>query len=442
MAHCRRAALSMWTRRGFLQWSGGAGAAAWAAHRATVESIAEATASIAQMPVGVAAADERYWKTIRRAFTLDRRLINLNNGNSSPSPAVVHDALTRRLAASNVLPVHYRERLKETLAPVRQRMADAFGCRADEIAFMRNATEALHTVQQGLTLEPGDEVLTTDQDYTLMLWAWDQRARRDRIVVNRIQFPVPTTAADLLARVERAITPRTRVLHVCHITSTTGQLFPVRELSRLARSRGIFTIVDGAHAAGHIPVALRDLECDAYGTSLHKWLMAPHGTGFLYVRRDSIERVWPLHAEIPGMAGDIRKFEEIGTHAVAAWAGIGDALAFQQAIGAERKAARLRYLTLRWAHALERLPRVRLLSSLEAGETWGIASFEVEGMRAQELARALRERFAILVATEENQGAPGPVFAHQAIRVTPQVYTSLEEIDRFVRAITQIVPRA
>ncbi|MGE0395038.1 MAG: aminotransferase class V-fold PLP-dependent enzyme, partial [Vicinamibacterales bacterium] len=362
----------MWTRRGFLQWSGSAGAAAWAAHGATAEALGQATASVAHLSPDDAAAGERYWRTIRRAFVLDRRLINLNNGNSSPSPAVVHDAFTRRLSTSNTLPVHYRERLRETLAPVRRRMADTFGCGADEIAFMRNATEALHTVQEGLTLEPGDEVLTTDQDYALMLWAWEQRVRRDRIAVRRIQFPVPATAEDLVSRIERAITPRTKVLHVCHITSTTGQLFPVRELCRMARARGIFTIVDGAHAAGHIPFALRELECDAYGTSLHKWLMAPHGTGFLYVRKDRIERLWPLHAEVPGMEADIRKFEEIGTHAVGAWAAIDDALAFHQTIGAERKAARLRYLTLRWARALERLPRVRLLSDLE--QAWGIAS--------------------------------------------------------------------
>lgn len=429
----------MWSRRGFLRWSGSAGAVAWAAQRATLDAVAEATASVAHLSPDAAAREERYWRRLRKAFILDRRLINLNNGNSSPSPIPVHEAFVRHLASSNILPVHYRERLRETLAPVRQRLADSVGCDAGEIAFMRNATEALHTVQEGLTLEPGDEVLTTDQDYSLMLWAWEQRVRRDRIVVNRIQFPVPTTAVDLLARVERAITPRTRVLHVCHITSTTGQLFPVRELSRLARSRGIFTIIDGAHAVGHIPVALHDLECDAYGTSLHKWLMAPPGTGFLYVRRDSIERVWPLHAEIPGMAGDIRKFEEIGTHAVAAWAGIDDALTFHQAIGGERKAARLRYLTLRWARALERLPRVRLLSSLEAGDTWGIASFEVEGVRAQALAGVLREKYGILVATEENQGAPGPVFPHQAVRATPQVYTSAEEIDTFVRAMSDIL---
>lgn len=428
-----------WSRRGFLRFSGSAGAAAWAAAGIDLGAIAQAGSSIAHLSPHDAARDERYWRTVRSAFRLDRRLINLNNGNSSPSPIPVHDAFKRQLDSSNILPVHYRERLKETLGGVRQQLAETFGCGADEIAFTRNATEALHAAQGGLTLAPGDEVLTTDQDYTLMLWAWEQRVRRDKIAVNRIQFPVPATAAELTARIERAITPRTKVLHICHVTGTTGQIFPVRELSRLARQRGIFTIVDGAHGAGHLPFALRDLECDAYGTSLHKWLMAPHGTGFLYVRKDRIDRVWPLHAEIPGMEGDIRKFEEIGTHAVAAWAAIADALAFHHAIGAERKAARLRYLTLRWARALEKHPRVTLLSSLEPGDTFGIASFEADGLNAQDIVRTLREKHGILVAAEENQGHPGPVFPHQAVRVTPQIYTSIDEIDAFVRAMTAIL---
>ena len=152
----------------------------------------------------------------------------------------------------------------------------------------------------------------------------------DGIVIKRIQFPVPTTAEDLLRRFEEAITPRTRVLQLCHITNVTGQLFPVRELSLLARQRGIVTLVDGAQAIAHFSFALRDLGCDVYGTGLHKWLMAPHGTGFLYVRRDQIERIWWLQGALDSFRDDIRKFEEIGTQPAAARAAIADALAFHQ----------------------------------------------------------------------------------------------------------------
>ncbi len=229
------------------------------------------------------------------------------------------------------------------------------------------------------------------------------------------------------------------MLHFCHITNVTGQLFPVRELSRLARQRGIVTIVDGAQAAAHVPVSLRDLECDVYGTSLHKWLMAPHGTGFLYVRREHIERLWPLQAALDSLRGDIRKFEEIGTQPAAARAAIADALAFHQAIGVERKAARLRYLTLRWANALRSNPRVRMLSSLEPGQTWGLATIAIDGINAASLVPLFLEKHRIVISAAVSQALPGPVFNFQGLRVTPAIYTTRGEIDRFVAAIEGIL---
>jgi selenocysteine lyase/cysteine desulfurase len=341
----------MWSRRAFLRLSSALGTAALSARPLGLEAVIAATASVADRSPDEAAQDESYWREIQQAFAVDRTLINLNSGNSSSTPRGVEEAFKRYLDFSNQLPVYYRGLIEQNFERVRRQLAEEFGCDAEEMAMTRNATEALQTAQCGLDLRPDDEVVTTDQDYTLMLWAWDQRARRDKIKVTRIQFPVPTTGDDLVTRFERAITPRTRVFHFPHITNTTGQLFPVRDLCRLARQRGILTIVDGAQAAAHFPFSLRELECDVYGTSLHKWLMAPHGTGFLYVRRESIGRLWPLHAELDSLRGDIRKFEEIGTHPAAARAAIADALLFHQAIGADRKAARLRYLTLRWANA-------------------------------------------------------------------------------------------
>jgi selenocysteine lyase/cysteine desulfurase len=229
------------------------------------------------------------------------------------------------------------------------------------------------------------------------------------------------------------------VLHFCHITNETGQLFPVRELSRLARQRGILTIVDGAQAFAHVPFTLRDLECDVYATSLHKWLMAPHGTGFLYVRREHIASLWPLHAERDGQVNDIRKFEEVGTHPAAAVAAIPEALAFHRSIGAERKAARLHYLTRLWADALASHPRIRILTNLDAGQAWGLATMEVEGVNAQALERYLFDTHRIIVTAEVDQKRPGPVFEHQGLRVSPNVYTTIGEIDAFVSAMQGVL---
>jgi selenocysteine lyase/cysteine desulfurase len=422
------------SRRAFLRLAGGLGASALSARSSDLNALAAQAASTVAPPDRIA-VDESYWRPIQQAFDVDRTLINLNNGNSSPSPRLVHDAFKAYLDSSNRLPVYYRGLIEEHLDTVRRQLADTFGCDATELALTRNTTESLQIAQAGLDLKPGDEVLTTDQDYPRMLWAWDQRARRDGIAIKRIQFPVPTTADDLLDRFERAITPRTKVLQFCHITNVTGQLFPVRNLCHMARQRGIVTIVDGAQALAHFPFALRDLECDVYGSSLHKWLMAPTGTGLLYVRRDMIDRIWPLQAALYDVRSDIRKFEEIGTYPAAARAAIGDAVAFHRTVGAERKAARLRYLTLRWGSALRARPRVRILSSLDAEQTWGLAMVAIEGVDSRDLEKFLFDKHRIITYGMVSQRLPGPVFDFHGLRVSPNVYTTVDEIDRFVDAM-------
>ncbi|MFN2447658.1 MAG: aminotransferase class V-fold PLP-dependent enzyme [Vicinamibacterales bacterium] len=422
----------MRSRRSFLRLSGALGTTAVAANAYGLAQVLAATKSVADRSPEEVAQDEFYWREIQQAFTLDRTLINLNNGNSCPSPRVVHEALKRYLDYSNQAPVYHRGLLEQNKETARRRLAAEFGCEVEEIAMTRNASEALQIAQNGLDLAPGDEVITTEQDYGRMLTTWDQRERRDKIAVTRINFPVPTTGDDLYERFERAITPRTKVLHFCHVTNLTGQLFPVQRLARMARQRGLLTIVDGAHAAAHFPYKLRELECDYYGTSLHKWLLAPHNTGFLFVRKENIERTWPLQAAPARRSSDIRKFEEVGTIAAAPFAAINEALAFHQAIGAERKAARLRFLTLRWADRLKPNPRVKILSNLEAGQTWGLALVNVEGIEAAKLTRALWDKYRIIAVAITRDD-------YQGIRVTPNIYTTLEEIDTFVAAMEDII---
>ncbi|MDP1571865.1 MAG: aminotransferase class V-fold PLP-dependent enzyme [Vicinamibacterales bacterium] len=421
----------MWSRRSFLRMAGALGAAV-TARPVDLAAVQAAGASVSGLTPDQVAADEFYWREIQSAFMLDRTLINLNNGNSCPTPTVVHEAYKRYLDSSNQAPVHHRGLIERNIETARRRLAREFGCDPEEMAITRNASEALQIAQNGLDLEPGDEVVTTDQDYGRMLTTWDQRVRRDKITVSFVDFPVPTTEDDLYARIEKAITPRTKVLHFCHITNLTGQLFPVQRLSRMARARGITTIVDGAHAVAHFPFALRDLECDFYGTSLHKWLLAPTGTGFLYVRRERIAGCWPLQAAPRTRTDDIRKFEEIGTSPAATKAAINEALAFHQAIGTERKAARLRYLTLRWANQLKAHPRIRLYTDLD--HVYGVANVGIEGMKAPEIYQFLWDRYRIITAAINREDYSG-------IRVTPNIYTPLEEIDTFVAAMQELVAR-
>ncbi|MDH3290666.1 MAG: aminotransferase class V-fold PLP-dependent enzyme [Gemmatimonadota bacterium] len=425
----------MYTRRGFVRSMFGAAAITLPVFRDDglhrIAALGGATAG--RTPEDVA-QDESFWFQVQQAFTVDRTLVNLNNGGVCPSPKVVQDALRRYLEFSNQAPVHTMWRVLEPqVEGVRQRLAGEFGCDTEEMAITRNASEALENVQLGIELGPGDEVLTTDQDYGRMLTTWDQRRRRDGIVVKSVSFPVPPPSMQFLVDVfADAITPRTRVIHFCHITNLSGQIFPVRDICRLARDRGIPTIVDGAHAFAHFPFTRDDLECDYYGTSLHKWLLAPHGTGFLYAKRENIAKVWPLMAAPDSMNDDVRKFEEIGTHPAANHNAIAEALTFHQGIGVERKAARLRYLRDRWMRRLEGQRGIQLHTSFDPAMACGLANVGIEGVDPGALTAFLWGRFKIIVTPINHPACTG-------IRVTPNVYTTLEEVDRFGDAMEGVI---
>jgi len=427
---------TMWSRRAFLRMAGGFVPAAYAAKAGGLDRVLAASQAVADRTPEEVAKDEFYWREIQLAFKLDRSLINLNNGFTAPCPRVVLESVWRYMDMINMLPIHYQGQVANNIQTIRRRMAAEFGCDPEELALTRGASESLQIVQNGIDLKAGDEVITTEQDYPRMLTTWDQRMRREGIKVTRFQFPVPTTQDDLYRRFENAITPKTKVFHFCHVTNLTAQMFPVQRLSRLARSKGIVTIVDGAHALGQFPFKLRDLECDAYGVSLHKWLLAPIGNGCLYVRREMIPRFWPLQAAPEQQDNDIRKFEAIGTHPWAIRAALGEALAFHQAIGGDRKAARLRYLTLRWANALKVHPRIKILSNLgEPAEAWAVAAVNIEGIDIRDLARFLMDQYRIIAVPLVGGAPPNAVFDYQALRVSPNVYTTLEEIDTFVEAM-------
>ena len=415
-------------RRDFFR--AGAGTALAALHPQSIERVQAANQSVKDRAPEALAADEDYWAEVRTAFTVDRNIINLNNGGVSPSPRVVQDAMRRYLEISNMAPVHTMWKILEPqVESVRRRLAAAFGCDPEEMAITRNASEALEICQFGLDLKAGDEVLTTNQDYPRMITTWRQRERRDGIVLKMISFPVPPPSLDdLYQRIERAVTPQTRAILICHMTNRTGQIFPVKKICQMARARNIEVIVDGAHAFAHFPFKLADLDCDYYGTSLHKWLLAPHGTGLLYVRRSKIPKLWPLMAAPPSMTEDIRKFEEIGTHPAANHNAIGEALTFHESIGVERKAARLRYLRERWSRRLAALPRVQILTSSDPAQSCGLGFVSVKGADPAKLTNTLWEKYGILVVSIASEEYAG-------LRITPNIYTTLQEIDTFCEAM-------
>jgi isopenicillin-N epimerase len=422
------------SRREFLRRATVAGALAALARPDLLARVAGLSASSAGRLPDDVAADEDFWGSVQEGFTLDRTLINLNNGGVCPSPRVVHEALKRYLDISNQAPAyHMWQVLEPGVETVRTRLAAEFGCDREELAITRNASEALQIAELGLDLKPGDEVLTTNQDYPRMLDTWQQRVRREGIALKEISFPVPPPSqADLVRRFEDAIGPRTRVIHFCHITNLTGQIFPVRDICRMARSRGIVTVVDGAHAFAHFPFTLADLECDYYGTSLHKWLLAPVGTGFLYVRRERIEAHWPLTPANESKKADIRKFEEIGTHPAAMHNAVAEALQFHHGIGGARKAARLRYLRERWARRFEHRAGARILTSFDPAQAGAIGLLSLDAVDPYALTTHLWNTQRIIVTPIKH-----PEF--QGIRVTPNVYTTLDEIDTFTDAVEGVM---
>jgi selenocysteine lyase/cysteine desulfurase len=417
----------MYSRRNFVHSLVGASAALPMFRATAMRQVARATQRLTSNDPAAAADDESYWGEIQRAFDTDRTMINLNNGGVCPTPSHVLEAMIRDLRFTNELPaLHMWAVLEPRIESVRRDLAADFGCDPEELAITRNASEALETLIFGLDLQRGDEVLVTNQNYGRMLTSWDTRMRRHGIVLKQVSFKVPPTSQEYLVDVFRnAITPKTKVIEVTHITNLTGQIFPVHEIVKLAREHNIEVFVDGAHAYAHFPFKRDQLDADYYGTSLHKWLLAPIGTGFLYVRKSKIKGMWPLMAAPTSMDDNIRKYEEIGTHPAANHNAIGAALAFHRAIGSDRKVARLRYLRDRWAkRLLAESDRVHIPTQLDTPYAGAIALFSVDGLDPGKLGAWLLDKHRVVTTPIVH-----PEFS--GIRITPNVYTTTDEVDTF-----------
>ncbi len=381
------------------------------------------------------AEDEAFWARVRRAYELHPRILNLDNGWTSPAPAAAVDDLVSRARTLQALPAERLANLWDevTDTTVRRALADAMGVPPTEIALVRNATEALDTVLLGLPLSAGDEVLCSAHDYYAMLDALEQRRARDGIVVKMLRPPVPAPSLDALAAMyEAAIGPRTRLVLLTHPSNLTGQLLPVARIAAAAHRAGAEVVVDGAQSLGLLPDSVASLGCDYYGASAHKWLGAPVGTGVLWMRPAHVSKVWPLvpsGASAKGMG----RYEWIGTGPEYASAAVAPALELHRTLGPARKAARLRYLTAHWRkRAAAALPNARFYTAEGDEMSCGLCTVELPGTDAAALKRRLFERDRILV--QAMGGSPrSPEI--RGLRVTPHVYTTPAELDRFVAAL-------
>lgn len=402
------------------------------------DALARVTDAVANLDKSLtaseAASNEDFWAGIQSAFDVDRTLINLNNGGVSPSPTVVMNAMKRNLDYSNQAPSYFMwQHVEPKIETVREKLARTFGCDTEEIAVTRNDSESLQNIQQGLDYKPGDEILTTTQDYPRMLTTFNQMERRFGVKVNKVKYPVPLiNKNDYVKALANGITPNTKIILISHVCFLTGQILPIRDVCRIAHEKGVEVIVDGAHSFSHFPYKLSDLECDYFGTSLHKWTYAPVGTGMLYVKKDLIKKVWPLMAAPKEMDDNIRKFEEIGTHPAANHNAIAEALAFNEEIGIERKAERLRSLHKRWIKRLQKYDNVKFMLNIDDESNWaGIVNFTITGVDVNKLTSYLFNKhkiFTVAINFEEYSG----------IRVTPNVYTLISEMDLFADVLEKV----
>jgi len=375
------------------------------------------------------------WHSIRTEFPMDRTMVNLNNGGVSPSPRSVMQALHTGLDYANQAPARNIWQQQEPgLERVRQGIASLFGVSNEEIAITRNASESLHHIQICMSLAKGDEVLTTEHDYPRMLTAWEQRSRRDGIIIKKIPIAIPVTNPnDIVEAFKKNITKKTKVIHVSHVAFCSGQIFPVREICLLAKENGIECIVDGAHSFAHFPFTQKDLQCDYFGTSLHKWLYAPVGNGMLYIAKDKIPNIWPLMAAGIDLNDSIKKFEEIGTHPAALHNAVTEAIAFNERVGIERKAARLRALQMRWINVIKDDPRVSFMTNINDSTQWcGLMVFRFQGFDHAKIGEYLFNTHRIITTPIKYANIDG-------IRITPNIYISDSEIDYFAEILLSIL---
>jgi selenocysteine lyase/cysteine desulfurase len=398
-----------------------------------LSDIAPLFAEVAHVEPAELAQDEAFWAAIRAKYRLKPDYINLENGYYCMQPQEVLEAFIGHVREINLEASYYmRTKQYPNKDAVRARLAGLAGCSSDELIITRNTTESLDTVIAGFDWKPGDEAVMAEQDYGAMLDQFDLQARRYGMLNRRVSLPLdPKSDEEIVDLYAMHINYKTRLLMVGHMVNITGHILPVKKLADMAHSKNVQIMVDGAHAFAHLDFKIPDLNCDYYAASLHKWLGAPLGAGILYVRKDRIEKLWPIYADKSMADTDIRKLNHTGTHPVHTDLGIMDAIAFQETIGIAKKEARLRYIQNYWTGQVRGLPRIKLNTPTDPRRSCGIANVGITGVAPKDLATTLLEKYRIWTVAINTANVQG-------VRITPNLYTTTAELDTFVRALKEI----
>ncbi|PIQ48835.1 MAG: aminotransferase [Cytophagales bacterium CG12_big_fil_rev_8_21_14_0_65_40_12] len=376
------------------------------------------------------ASDEDFWAVIRADYKLKPDYINLENGYYCflPQPTLNH--LIDHINEVNYQGSYYMRTVQwENKKKVAEKLASIVNCSTDELVITRNTTESLDTIIGGFPWQAGDEAIMARQDYGAMINMFRQVERRQGIKRVVIDVPMhPQSDEEVVAAYEAAITKNTKLLMVCHLVNITGHILPIRKICDMAHAKGVEVMVDGAHAFAQIEVDMKALDCDYYGTSLHKWMSVPLGAGFLYVKKSKIAQIWPLFAEEDLKPDDIRRLNHTGTHPVYTDLAIANAIDYHNTIGLERKSARLRFLQNYWTDQVRDLDHIVLNTPKDRQRSCAIANVGIKGMKPAELSKTLLEKYKIWTVAIDGAGVHG-------CRITPNVYTTLQELDVFVAAL-------
>ena len=380
-----------------------------------------------------AATDEAFWATIRKGYKLKPDYINLENGYYNFLPEILLESYLQHIREINYQGSYYMRTVQfENKKNMSNAVAGLVGCSPDELIITRNTTESLDMIIGGTQWNAGDEAVMAEQDYGSMLEMFKLVARKYGVVNKIISIPNhPKNDEEIIELYANAFTSKTKLLMIPHMVNITGQILPVQKICDMAHARGVKVIVDGAHAVAHIRFSIPDLHCDYYGASLHKWLSVPLGAGMLYVKKDNIANIWPLLAEGDRKEDDISRLNHIGTHPAATDLAIANAIEYYALIGAERKEARLRYLQQYWTSKVRNMPNVIVNTPIEDARACGIANVGIQGVKPSLLAETLLKKYNIYTVAIDYANVQG-------CRITPNVFTTTNELDVLVSALTEL----
>ena len=380
------------------------------------------------------AADEIFWEGIRKGYRLKPDYINLENGYYCFLPQETLEKFISHVREINFQGSYYmRTKRFDDNKAMAAKLALLAGCSAEELVITRNTSESLDLVIGGTHWQAGDEAVMAEQDYGAMLDMFKLVAKRHGVINKIISVPNhPASDEEIVNLYANAITPKTKLLMVCHMINITGQILPIRKICDMAHSKGVKVLVDGAHAFAHINFSIPDLHCDYYGSSLHKWLSVPLGLGILYVKKENIAGIWPLLGESEDIpVNDIRSLNHIGTPPVHTYLAVENAIDYYLKIGRERKEERLRYLQLYWSSKVRNMPGVVVNTPAQAARSCGIANVGIKDMKPAELAATLLKKYKIYTVAIDYANVHG-------CRITPNIYTTPKELDQFVIALKEM----